>query len=340
MLNLLYPAARAVLFKMDAEKAHHLSMAGLRATEKLGILKALSETPEQKPVTLAGVTFPNPVGLAAGLDKEANTIDALGTLGFGHVEVGTLTPKPQDGNESPRLFRLPERKALINRMGFNNPGIDQGLANARSRESFKGIVGINIGKNKVTPNEQANDDCAIAFEKAYPWADYITANFSSPNTPGLRDLQSEDAAGRLLDVLKNLQTKLHTETGRYVPFALKVAPDLDDAQINGLANVFKNGGLDILIATNTTIARDAVKGHRNAEETGGLSGAPLTNHSTEVIAKFHATLGDDLPIIGAGGIFSAEDALAKRDAGAKLVQLYTGFVYQGPQLIHDIIRSW
>lgn len=340
MLNLLYPAARAFLFKMDAEKAHHFSMTGLRTSEKLGLLKILSTTPEQKPVTLAGVTFPNPVGLAAGLDKEANTIDALGTLGFGHIEVGTLTPKPQDGNAPPRLFRLPEHQALINRMGFNNPGIDQGLTNARSRESFKGIVGINIGKNKVTPNEQANEDYAIAFEKAYPWADYITANFSSPNTPGLRDLQSEDAAGRLLEVLKNLQTKLHSETGRYVPFALKVAPDLDDTQIEGLANVFKNGGLDLLIATNTTIARDAVIGHRNAEEAGGLSGAPLTTHATEVIRKFHATLKNEVPIIGAGGIFTAEDALAKRDAGAKLVQLYTGFVYQGPKLIHDIIHAW
>lgn len=340
MLNLLYPAARSVLFKMDAEKAHHFSMAGLRAAEKFGILQALSETPSQKPVTLAGITFPNPVGLAAGLDKEANTIDALGTLGFGHIEVGTLTPKPQDGNESPRLFRLPKHQALINRMGFNNPGIDQGLANARSRESFKGVVGINIGKNKITPNEQANDDYAIAFEKAYPWADYITANFSSPNTPGLRDLQSEDAAGRLLEVLKNLQTKLHSESGRYVPFALKVAPDLDDAQIEGLAKVFKNGGLDILIATNTTIARDAVKGHRNAEEAGGLSGVPLTNHATEVIRTFHTTLGKNVPIIGAGGIFSAQDALDKRNAGAKLVQLYTGFVYQGPKLIHDITHAW
>ncbi|MGC6427408.1 MAG: quinone-dependent dihydroorotate dehydrogenase [Akkermansiaceae bacterium] len=340
MLNLLYPAARAVLFKMDAEKAHHFSMAGLRATEKLGLLKGFSETPIQKPVHFAGLTFPNPVGLAAGLDKEANTIDALGTLGFGHIEVGTLTPKPQDGNESPRLFRLPEHQALINRMGFNNPGIDQGLANARSRESFKGILGINIGKNKVTPNEQANDDYAIAFEKSYPWADYITANFSSPNTPGLRDLQSEESAGRLLEVLKTLQTKLHAKTGRYVPFALKVAPDLDDAQIDGLAGVFKNGGLDFLIATNTTISRDAVKGHRNAAEAGGLSGAPLTDQATEVIAKFHTTLGEDVPIIGAGGVFSAEDALAKRNAGAKLVQLYTGFVYRGPKLIHDIIHAW
>ncbi|MGJ8696059.1 MAG: quinone-dependent dihydroorotate dehydrogenase [Verrucomicrobiaceae bacterium] len=340
MLNLLYPAARSILFRIDAEKAHHLSMAGLRFAEKTSLLSALTSEPESKPVTLAGITFPNPVGLAAGLDKEANTIDALGRLGFGHVEVGTLTPKPQDGNDAPRLFRLPEHQALINRMGFNNPGIDQGLANARSSESFKGIVGINIGKNKATPNEQANDDYAIAFEKAYPWADYITANFSSPNTPGLRELQSEDAAGRLLEVLKNLQTKLHRETGRYVPFALKVAPDLDETEIATLSRVFKNGGLDILIATNTTLARDAVKDHPNANEAGGLSGAPLTHHATEVIAQFHSHLGNDLPIIGAGGIFSAQDALAKRDAGAQLVQLYTGFVYRGPALIQEIIRAW
>ncbi|MDB4648193.1 dihydroorotate dehydrogenase (quinone), partial [Akkermansiaceae bacterium] len=187
MLNLLYPAARAILFRLDAERAHHFSMAGLRASKNLGILQALTAKPESKPISFAGLTFPNPVGLAAGLDKEANTIDALGLLGFGHIEVGTLTPKPQEGNEAPRLFRLPQYKALINRMGFNNPGINQGLANARSSSSFKGIVGINIGKNKVTPNERANEDYAIAFEKAYPWADYITANFSSPNTPGLRD---------------------------------------------------------------------------------------------------------------------------------------------------------
>lgn len=340
MLNLIYPAARSILFRIDAERAHHLSMAGLRAAEKIGLLGSLSTKSESKPVTFCGLTFPNPIGLAAGLDKEANTIDALGSLGFGHIEVGTLTPKPQNGNDSPRLFRLPEHKALINRMGFNNPGIDQGLANARASESFQGILGINIGKNKATPIEKANDDYAIAFEKAYPWADYITANFSSPNTPGLRDLQSEDAAGRLLKVLKDLQSKLHKETGRYVPFALKVAPDLDETQISGLSRVFLDGGLDFLIATNTTLARDAVQGHKNANEAGGLSGAPLTQHSTDVISQFHAGMGKEIPIIGAGGIFSAEDALAKKAAGASLVQIYTGFVYRGPALIHEIIRAW
>ena len=340
MLNLLYPAARAFLFRLNAERAHDLSMAGLRQTEKLGLLQALITQPEKKPVELAGLTFPNPVGLAAGLDKEANTIDALGRLGFGHLEVGTLTPKPQDGNDSPRLFRLPSHQALINRMGFNNPGIDQGLANARSATSFQGILGINIGKNKVTPNEQANDDYALAFEKAYPWADYITANFSSPNTPGLRDLQSGEAAARLLETLKNLQEKLTRESGRYLPFALKVAPDLDEDQIETLSKVFREGGLDFLIATNTTLAREAVKDHPHAKEAGGLSGAPLTQHATEVIASFHQRLGEDVPIIGAGGIFSAEDALAKKAAGARLVQIYTGFIYRGPALVHEIIRAW
>lgn len=340
MLNLLYPAARAILFRLDAERAHHFSMAGLRASENLGILQALTTAPESKPVSFAGLTFPNPVGLAAGLDKEANTIDALGLLGFGHIEVGTLTPKPQNGNECPRLFRLPQHKALINRMGFNNPGIDQGLANTRSASSFNGIVGINIGKNKITPNERANQDYATAFEKAYPWSDYITANFSSPNTPGLRDLQSEESASKLLETLKKLQEKLHKKTGRYVPFALKVAPDLDEKQIDGLSKVFRDGGLDFLIATNTTLDRATVENHPNAKEAGGLSGAPLTSHATEVISRFNSRLGKDVPIIGAGGIFSAEDALAKRAAGASLVQIYTGFVYKGPGLIHDIIRAW
>ena len=340
MLDLLYPLARTLLFRIDAEKAHHLSMTGLRAAQKSGLLEMLASAPASKPISICGLNFPNPVGLAAGLDKEANTIDALGTLGFGHIEVGTLTPKAQEGNEQPRLFRLPEHQALINRMGFNNPGIDQGLANVRSSNQFQGIVGINIGKNKITPNERANDDYAIAFEKAYPWADYITANFSSPNTPGLRDLQSEESASKLLLTLKSLQQRLCKETGRYVPFALKVAPDLSDAQIQGLSQVFLDGGLDFLIATNTTISREKVQGHRNGQETGGLSGSPLTDRATEVIAMFHQHLGQEIPIIGAGGIFSASDALKKKQAGASLVQLYTGFIYRGPSLIHEIIRAW
>lgn len=340
MLNQLYPLARWGLFRLDAEKAHHLSMNGLRAAEKSGLLSKLSATLPSKPVTICGIEFPNPVGLAAGLDKEASTIDALGRLGFGHIEVGTLTPKPQDGNPSPRLFRLPEHQALINRMGFNNPGIDKGVSNAKESSSFHGIIGINIGKNKVTPNEEALSDYSIAFEKAYDTADYVTANFSSPNTPGLRELQAAGAAAELLETLKKLQKKLADETGRYVPFALKVAPDLEDEQIAELSQVFRDGGLDFLIATNTTIARDKVKAHRFAEEAGGLSGVPLTQHSTDVIAKFSQGLGKEIPIIGAGGIFSAADALAKKEAGASLVQLYTGFVYRGPALIEEIVKAW
>lgn len=339
-MDSLYPAARRLLFKIDAEKAHHVSMSSLRTLERTGLLEKLTTLPKTKPVTCAGMTFPNPVGLAAGLDKEANTVDALGRLGFGHIETGTLTPRPQAGNASPRLFRLPEHQALINRMGFNNPGIEEGIENLLKARSFNGVRGINIGKNKVTPNAEALDDYLHAFEAAYPHADYITANFSSPNTPGLRDLQSRDSAAALLEALKKAQERLTSQCGRHVPFALKVAPDLDEPQIQELSQVFLDGGLDFLIATNTTIDRSSVSGHRLAREAGGLSGLPVRDRSTEVIAAFHSFLGKDVPIIGAGGIFSAQDALAKRDAGASLVQLYTGFIYRGPALIREICQAW
>ncbi|MGE9267952.1 MAG: quinone-dependent dihydroorotate dehydrogenase [Verrucomicrobiales bacterium] len=340
MLHSLYAPARAALFQLDAEKAHHLSLAGLRMMEKTHLLEKLSPALPAKPVTLAGLRFPNPVGLAAGLDKEANCVDALGRLGFGFIEVGTLTPVGQPGNDKPRLFRLKEHQAIINRMGFNNPGIEQGIENLKSARHYQGIVGINIGKNKVTPNERALDDYLIAFEKAYPHADYITANFSSPNTPGLRDLQSAEAAAQLLGGLKEKQAELEARHGKKVPLALKVAPDLDPEQIKSLSRVFREGGLDLLIATNTTISREAVANHPLARESGGLSGAILQQASTEVIAAFHAELGEKVPLIGVGGIFSAEDALAKRAAGAKLVQLYTGFIYEGPKLIHEIVNKW
>lgn len=340
MLNALYPLARAALFQLDAEKAHHLSLANLRFLEKIGALKKLSTPIPQKPVKVAGLTFPNPVGLAAGLDKEANSIDALGRLGFGFIEVGTLTPVGQAGNEKPRLFRLKEHQAIINRMGFNNPGIDEGIENLLQSKHFQGPIGINIGKNKVTPNENALADYLLAFEKAYPHADYITANFSSPNTPGLRDLQGAESAARLLEGLKKKQAEMEKQHGKKVPLAFKVAPDMEDGQISALSRVFRDGGLDILIATNTTISREEVKNHPLANEAGGLSGASLQDQSTQVIADFHAELKDEIPIIGVGGIFSAADAIAKREAGAKLVQLYTGFIYKGPQLIHDIVNKW
>ena len=340
MLDKLYPLARRLLFALDAERAHHWSLSGLRAAERLGILESLAgEAPSCSPVQCMGLTFPNPLGLAAGLDKEGNSIDAFGRLGFGSIEIGTITPRPQPGNPKPRLFRLKEHDAIINRMGFNNPGIEEGVLNVRATSSFKGIVGFNIGKNKDTPNENATEDYLIGLREAWPVADYIAVNISSPNTPGLRDLQAADSTAALLERLKKEQELLQASTGRQVPIALKVAPDLEPQHIQDLSKVFLDGGLEGLIATNTTIEREAVAGHPHAEEAGGLSGAPLTSASTEVIAAFHAELGSRVPIIGVGGIMSGADAMAKLSAGAKLVQIYTGFIYHGPSLVVDILDS-
>jgi dihydroorotate dehydrogenase len=334
-----YDFTRSLLFQLDAENAHHLSLRGLRLGEKSGALSLLY--PEEEfidPVEVMGLKFPNRVGLAAGLDKEGNTIDALGRLGFGFVEIGTITPRPQAGNPKPRLFRLIDEEAIINRMGFNNPGITAGVANVRASKKFDGIVGFNIGKNKDTPNENAADDYLICLREAYPVADYIAVNLSSPNTPGLRDLQGEDACAKLLETLKNEQRKLAEEHGRHVPLLFKVAPDLDPPHIAGLARVFREGGLDGLIATNTTITRDGVESNPKHLEAGGLSGRPLTQRSTEVIAAFSAELNGALPIIGVGGISCAEDAVAKIRAGASLVQIYSAFIYQGPELVRKIAR--
>jgi dihydroorotate dehydrogenase len=340
MLAQLYPLARRALFALDAERAHHVSLAGLRVTERLGILQGLAAPPpDSQPVHCMGLEFPNALGLAAGLDKEGNSIDAFGRLGFGHVEIGTITPRPQPGNPKPRLFRLKEHEGIINRMGFNNPGITQGVRNVRTAKSFKGIVGFNIGKNKGTPNENATDDYLIGLRDAWPVADYITVNLSSPNTPGLRDLQATDSTAALLERLKQEQETLSKSTGRRVPLALKVAPDLEDDHITALSRVFLDGGLDGLVATNTTIERDAVAGHPHAAEAGGLSGAPLTTRSTDVIAAFHAELGSHIPIIGVGGIMSGADAKAKIAAGATLIQIYSGFIYHGPALIINVLDS-
>lgn len=340
MLDRLYPLARCALFALDAERAHHWSLLGLRLSEKCGALKALADGAlPPSPVRCMGLEFPNVLGLAAGLDKEGTCIDAFGRLGFGAIEIGTITPRPQAGNPKPRLFRLKEHEGIINRMGFNNPGITQGVHNVRSSQSFQGIVGFNIGKNKDTPNEKATDDYLIGLREAWPVADYIAVNLSSPNTPGLRDLQAADSTAALLGRLKQEQETLTASTGRRVPIALKVAPDLDEEHIAALSQVFLDGGLDGLIATNTTISREAVVGHPHAEEAGGLSGAPLTNRATEVIAAFYAALGDQVPIIGVGGIMSAADAQAKLAAGARLIQIYTGFIYRGPALVRDILAS-
>lgn len=337
MIDALYPLARSGLFCLDAEKAHHLSMKGLRFAEKLGILDLGSQAvTDCEPIELMGLKFPNRVGLAAGLDKEGNTIDALGRLGFGCIEIGTITPRPQAGNPQPRLFRLVDHEAIINRMGFNNPGIDAGVRNVRLAKSFKGVVGFNIGKNKDTPNDRAADDYVECLRKAYPVADYVAVNLSSPNTPGLRDLQGAEASAKLLDTLKVEQQKLAAEHGKQVPLLFKIAPDLDEAQIADLSEVFLKGGLDGLIATNTTLARDRVSGHPRATEAGGLSGRPVFEKSTATLQCFSSHLGGRIPIIGVGGIASLADANAKIQAGASLVQIYTSFVYQGPSLVREL----
>lgn len=340
MTSKQYEFARNLLFKMDAEDAHHLSLDLMRKSESLGLLKRFAgKLPDAQPVECMGLTFPNPVGLAAGLDKEGSTIDALGRLGFGSVEIGTITPKPQPGNPQPRLFRIIEEEAIINRMGFNNVGILQGVKNVRSSQTFKGIVGFNIGKNKVTPNENAVDDYLAALRGCWGVADYVAVNISSPNTPGLRDLQAADDTARLIGALKQEQALLTERTGIHMPIALKVAPDMGEAQIADLSRVFLDGGLDGLIATNTTISREAVIGKPYSKQAGGLSGAPVTKASTEVIKAFYSHLGDRVPIIGVGGIMNADDAIEKLDAGAKLIQLYTGFIYHGPPLVHDILKK-
>lgn len=335
-----YPLLRSLLFRLDAETAHHLSLASLRLAERSGVLQlAFPEEEFTRPVEVMGLKFPNRVGLAAGLDKEGNTIDALGRLGFGFVEIGTITPRPQPGNPRPRLFRLVPHEAIINRMGFNNPGIERGVENVRASRKFAGITGFNIGKNKDTPNEKAADDYLACLRAAYPVADYIAVNLSSPNTPGLRDLQGEEASARLLERLKREQEKLASEHGRRVPLLFKVAPDLDEPHIAGLAKVFLEGGLDGLIATNTTLSREAVAGHPHAGEAGGLSGKPLTLRSTEVVAAFASSFGARIPIIGVGGISSVEDAREKLAAGASLVQIYSAFIYQGPELVRNLVKN-
>jgi dihydroorotate dehydrogenase len=340
VFDAMYPLARSVLFRLEAEVAHHVSMCALRIAEKTGLLGLVSPDDElSAPVEVMGLKFPNRVGLAAGLDKEGNTIDALGRLGFGCIEIGTITPRPQVGNPKPRLFRLIQQEAIINRMGFNNPGIDIGVENVRATKSFHGIVGFNIGKNKDTPNENAADDYLICLRKAYPVADYVAVNLSSPNTPGLRDLQGAEASARLLDVLKKEQQKLAAEHGKQVPLLFKVAPDLDETHIRDLSQVFLDGGLDGLIATNTTLDRDLVAGHPRAAEAGGLSGRPVFEKSTATLRAFSSHLGSRIPIIGVGGISSLEDAREKIRAGASLVQIYTSFIYHGPKLVRELARG-
>lgn len=336
-----YKIARKVLFSLQPETAHRVTLSGANIAQQLGLLSLLTgKAPESTPVEVMGLRFPNRIGLAAGMDKSGCAVAAFGALGFGHVEIGTITPRAQPGNEQPRLFRLLEHQAIINRMGFNNPGMEVVLANLKkSRQGFNGIVGINIGKNFDTPNETALDDYLSGFRQAYSAADYIAINLSSPNTKGLRDLQAADTTRELIKALQNEREKLaESHHGRKVPIAVKIAPDLSNEHINELAAVFSDTQIDGVIATNTTIDRQAVAGHPLADEGGGLSGRPVTQRSTEVIQQVRKNLDSSIPIIGVGGIFSAEDAQNKLDAGASLVQIYTGLIYRGPALIHEIIK--
>lgn len=332
-----YALSRAVLFNLDPEVAHELTMGALARFQNTPLDCAWGASRVSDPVEIAGLKFPNRIGMAAGLDKNGRCIDGLGAMGFGFVEVGTVTPKPQPGNPKPRMFRLPQANALINRLGFNNDGLDAFVNNVR-RARFRtqgGILGLNIGKNASTPIENAVDDYLIGLEGVYPWADYVTVNISSPNTQNLRSLQSDEALDRLLGALQTRRQALMARDKRHVPMFVKIAPDLDETQVGVIAATLQNNGIDGVIATNTTINRDAVKGMAHAEETGGLSGAPVFEASNQVIRQLRAALGPRFPIIGVGGVMSGADARAKRDAGADLVQIYTGLIYQGPALVTD-----
>ena len=335
MSLLPYALARPFLFGLDAEQAHELTLEALARTQRTPLAWTYSAPLVSDPVEVAGLTFPNRVGLAAGLDKNARCIDAFGDMGFGFVEVGTVTPLAQPGNAKPRMFRLPEARALINRLGFNNEGLEAFVANVRrSRFRSRGrILGLNIGKNAATPITRAADDYLACLAGVYPHADYVTVNISSPNTSNLRELQSDDALDGLLAALAERRAELQAEYDRRVPLFIKIAPDLDARQITLIAKALVRHAMDGVVATNTTLAREAVRGMRHAQETGGLSGAPVRESSNQVIRQLRASLGMTYPIIGVGGVMSAQDALGKIDAGASLVQIYTGLVYQGPDLI-------
>ncbi|UTW45711.1 quinone-dependent dihydroorotate dehydrogenase [bacterium SCSIO 12696] len=329
----MYDLARKALFTLPAETAHEVALDSIGCSERLGLMK-LAKPAVSAPVEVMGIRFPNPVGLSAGLDKNGDYFNGLGALGFGFVEIGTVTPRPQPGNPKPRMFRLPEHQAIINRLGFNNLGVDH-LVGRVKRRRYDGVLGINIGKNFDTPVEKAADDYLIGMEKVYAHADYITVNISSPNTPGLRDLQFGEQLSELLATLKQAQARLADEHGRYVPLAVKIAPDLDEAGVDDIALILVKQKIDGVIATNTTISRDAVADSPLAEQAGGLSGAPVREKSTQVIARLHEVLEGALPIIGVGGICSGADAVEKIEAGASLVQVYTGFIYQGPKLVRE-----
>ncbi|OTG66006.1 quinone-dependent dihydroorotate dehydrogenase [Acinetobacter silvestris] len=332
---MLYSLARPLLFSLAPERAHELTLSLLKSSHKMGVMRQVVAA---KPITCMGIEFPNPVGLAAGLDKNGAYIDALAGLGFGFIEIGTITPRPQAGNPKPRLFRIPQAKAIINRMGFNNDGVDQLIENVKAAK-FKGILGINIGKNADTAVEDAVADYLICLEKVYNYASYITVNISSPNTKNLRSLQSGDALTELLETLKKRQLELAEEHQHYVPLVLKVAPDLTQSDIEFIASQLLEFKIDGLIVTNTTLSREGVEGLPFGDEAGGLSGAPVFEKSTACLAEFSKLLKDQIPLIGVGGILTGEQAVAKQQAGASLVQIYSGMIYTGPSLIKDCVHA-
>jgi dihydroorotate dehydrogenase len=339
--KLLYALTRPLLFALDAETAHNLTLPALQRAAGMGLTRAVRK-PKPDPRTVMGITFPNPVGLAAGLDKDGAYIDGLAALGFGFIEVGTVTPRAQAGNPKPRMFRLPGAKAIINRMGFNNGGVDAFVSNVQASRFYQdkqGILGLNIGKNADTPIERAADDYLHCLEKVYPYASYVTVNISSPNTKNLRQLQDVSELDALLSTLKAAQLRLADTHKRYVPLTLKIAPDVDGDQIHNIASALVRHKIDGVIATNTTIGRRGVQRERHGSETGGLSGAPVFEASNIVIRALRLELGDAVPIIGVGGIMRGADAKAKIDAGASLVQLYSGLIYAGPGLVRDCARA-
>ena len=349
MALLPYGLARPLLFGMDPETAHELTLDMLARGQGTPLQCAWAAQRVSDPVTLAGLRFPNRVGLAAGLDKNARAIDALAAMGFGFVEVGTVTPLAQPGNPKPRMFRLPAKNALINRLGFNNEGLDAFVRNVKNSRFHSAsrlpdqrermILGLNIGKNAATPIERATDDYLIGLSGVYPYADYVTVNISSPNTKNLRELQSEAALDALLSALKSRQGELAAEHGRQVPLFLKIAPDLDESQVQTIADALRKHGIEGVIATNTTLSREAVQGLPHADEAGGLSGAPVREASNRVIGQLRAALGAGFPIIGVGGILSGADAVAKIEAGADAVQIYTGLIYRGPNLVPEAAHA-
>jgi len=336
---MIYPIARSLLFALDAERAHDLALRALDAAHCSGMARAFVPKPLPLPTRAFGLEFPNPVGLAAGLDKNGAHIEALFALGFGFIEIGTVTPKPQPGNPKPRMFRLPGHNAIINRLGFNNFGVDALARRVERIARRPGMLGINIGKNKHTPNNDAVRDYLVCLERVYPLADYVTVNISSPNTEGLRDLQHDQSLRRLLGQLRETQSALATRHGTQVPLLIKIAPDLTLSELDGMANAFTQYQVDGVIATNTTLARAGVEAHRFGNESGGLSGAPLMQPSTRILRELRARLPESIPLVGVGGITAGADAAAKIAAGATLVQCYSGLVYRGYELIGECVEA-